>query len=51
MLLDGFRSERETFDRLMNDPAELERELKRGAEKARAVAANVLGRTRGKLGY
>jgi len=50
-LLDGFRTERETFDRLMNDPAELERELKRGAEKARTVAAEVLSRTRGRLGY
>jgi tryptophanyl-tRNA synthetase len=50
-LLDGFRAERATFDRLMGDPAELERELERGAEKARAVASVVLGRVRGKLGY
>ena len=50
-LLDGFRNERATFDRLMGDPAELERELERGAEKARAVASVVLGRVRGKLGY
>lgn len=50
-LLDGFRKERESFDRLMNDPAELERELKRGAEKAQAVAAVVLSRTRQVLGY
>jgi tryptophanyl-tRNA synthetase len=50
-LLDGFRNERATFDRLLGDPAELERELERGAEKARAVASVVLGRVRGKLGY
>ncbi len=50
-LLDGFRSERDTFQRLMNDHAELERELKLGAEKAGAVASEVLGRVRGKLGY
>ncbi len=50
-LLDGFRTERATFDRLMGDPSELERELERGAEKARAVASVVLGRVRGKLGY
>jgi tryptophanyl-tRNA synthetase len=50
-LLDCFRTERATFDRLMGDPAELERELERGAEKARAVASVVLGRVRGKLGY
>jgi tryptophanyl-tRNA synthetase len=50
-LLDCFRTERATFDRLMGDPSELERELERGAEKARAVASVVLGRVRGKLGY
>jgi tryptophanyl-tRNA synthetase len=50
-LLDGFRTERETFDRLMSDPAELDRQLKAGADKARNVAAGVLKRVREKLGY
>jgi tryptophanyl-tRNA synthetase len=51
VLLDGFRTERETFDRLMSDPAELDRQLKIGADKARNVASVVLRRVREKLGY
>ncbi len=51
VLLDGFRTERETFDRLMSDPAELDRQLKLGADKARNVASGVLKRVREKLGY
>ena len=51
VLLDGFRTERETFDRLMSDPAELDRQLKTGADKARNVASGVLKRVREKLGY
>jgi tryptophanyl-tRNA synthetase len=51
VLLDGFRTERETFDRLMTDPAELDRQLKIGADKARNVASGVLKRVREKLGY
>ena len=50
-LIDGFRHERQTFDRLMNDPAEMDRELKLGAEKAAVVANAVMARVRGKLGY
>ena len=50
-LLDGFKKERETFDRLMNDRTELDAQLALGADKARAVASEVLARTRGKLGY
>lgn len=50
-LLDGFRTERETFDRLMADRAELETQLQRGADKARVVAQGVLQRTREKLGF
>jgi tryptophanyl-tRNA synthetase len=49
-LLDGFRSERETFDRLMNDRAELDRVLHIGQEKARAIAQVTLGRVRERLG-
>ncbi len=50
-LLEGFSNERRVFSELMSDPAELERELERGAEKARAVASEVLGRVRSRLGY
>ena len=50
-LLDGFRSERDTFARLMDDRSAVEAELHKGAEKARAVARPVLRRVREKLGY
>ncbi len=49
-LLDGFRSERETFDRLMNDRAELDRQLHIGAEKARTIAQATLARVRERVG-
>lgn len=50
-LLDGFRNERDTFDRLMADRSVINAELKSGAVKARAIAHEVLGRVRSKLGY
>ncbi len=50
-LLDGFRTERETFERLMADRSVIDAELKGGAEKARAIGSEVLGRVRSKLGY
>jgi len=50
-LLDGFSQERSIFDRLMKDHGELDMHLKRGAEKATAVAQGVLSRVREKLGY
>ena len=50
-LLDGFRSERADYDRLMNDKAELDRQLHIGAEKARNVAAVTLKRVRERAGY
>lgn len=50
-LLDGFRSERAAYDRLMNDKAELDRQLHIGAEKARNVAAVTLKRVRERAGY
>ena len=51
VLLDGFRKERETFSRLMDDRRELDAQLKFGAEKATAVARVVLDRVRGRVGY
>jgi len=50
-LLDGFRSERETFARLMQDRSAIDDELQKGAEKARTVAREVLGLVRSGLGY
>jgi tryptophanyl-tRNA synthetase len=50
-LLDGFRNERETFARLMDDRGAIDSELQKGAEKARVVARGVLGRVRENLGY
>ena len=50
-LLDGFRGERETFARLIEDRPELDARLKEGEEKARGVASVVLSRVRNKLGY
>lgn len=50
-LLDGFRTERDTFARLMEDRSAIDEELRKGADKARAVAGGVLKRVREKLGY
>ena len=49
-LLDGFRTERATYDRLMADRGEMERQLRIGADKARAIAAATLARVRERLG-
>jgi tryptophanyl-tRNA synthetase len=51
VLLDGFRNERETFTRLMDDRSVIVSELQKGAVKARWVARGVLERVREKLGY
>jgi tryptophanyl-tRNA synthetase len=50
-LLDGFRTERDTFTRLMADRGAIDAGLRQGAAKARAVAATVLQRVRERLGY
>lgn len=50
-LLDGFANERKRYDELIADRAELDKQLKVGADKARAVAQVVLARVRAKLGY
>ncbi len=51
LILEKFRKERELFSRLLSEPAHLESELKKGAEKAGVVAGNVIDRVREKLGY
>lgn len=50
-LLDGFRTERETYTRLMAEKSEIDDRLKEGEYKARQVASTVLQRVRAKLGY
>jgi tryptophanyl-tRNA synthetase len=50
-LLEGFANERRLFTELMNDRSTLDAYLKRGAEKATAIAQSVIARVRGKLGY
>ena len=42
---------RERANELLEDPAELDRILARGAERARAMAAPVLDRARGAMGF
>ena len=46
-----FAEEREAFSTLMDNPQNIEEQLKAGAEKARKVAREVLGRAREVLGY
>jgi tryptophanyl-tRNA synthetase len=50
-LLDGYRNERDTFDRLMADRSELDAQLRIGAAKATEVAEGVIARVRAKIGY
>ncbi len=51
VLIDHYRKERDTFERLMGDPAELEGTLQRGENRAREIANTTLARVRKKLGY
>ncbi len=51
LILDKFRTQREEFNRYMNDKSELDKKLLHGAEKARKVASGVLKKVREKLGY
>lgn len=51
LLLSKFSAERSAYAHWINDTAALDAELKRGAEKARAVAKVTLSRVRAALGY
>ncbi len=51
LILDQFADERARYNDLMGKPEMIEQELNRGAEKARKVAMEVIGRMREKLGY
>lgn len=51
LILEKFASARNDYDRLMSDRTMLDAELKKGEDKARAIASVVLQRVRGKLGF
>ena len=51
LLIEKFSAERERYNFYMNNLSEIDKALSIGAEKAKAVAATVLKRTREKLGY
>lgn len=51
LILEKFGKARNDYDRYMNDRAMLDVELKKGEDKARAIASDVLQRVRGKLGF
>ena len=51
LILEKFRQERETFDRLINDPAQIEQLLEIGESKAAEVASGVLERVRTTLAF
>lgn len=51
LILAKFSGPRERFNHYMNNPGEVDEILLNGAEKAKQVANEVLGRVRGKLGY
>ena len=51
LLLDSYRSERETFTKLMNDKSALELMLNEGEQKATKIAEEVMDRVRSKVGF
>lgn len=51
LILDKFGEERKRYHHFMNNPKEIDALLMEGANKASAVADNVLDRVREKLGY
>ena len=51
LILEKFKTEREKYNFYMNNLPEIDKALFSGAEKARAVANEVLGRVRAKLGF
>jgi tryptophanyl-tRNA synthetase len=51
LICDVFKTEREKYNHFMENPDEVEQILIAGAEKARAVASDVLKRVRKKVGY
>tara|TARA_B100000683_G_scaffold14336_1_gene14604 strand:+ start:4486 stop:5454 length:969 start_codon:yes stop_codon:yes gene_type:complete len=51
LILEKFATQREKYSYLMENKEEIENELQKGADKARAIAQTVLQRVRDKAGY
>lgn len=51
LIMEKFKTERETFTHLMSHPDELEKKLEQGEAKARVIAHAVINRVRQKLGF
>ena len=51
LIVEKFKNERELFNHYIHNIPELDAKLKKGAEKARIVAREVLGKVREKLGF
>ncbi|MBI3510879.1 MAG: tryptophan--tRNA ligase [Bacteroidetes bacterium] len=51
LILDKYKTERERYDHFMKDRAALDAELKKGEDKARAIATITLARVRQVLGF
>ena len=51
LICEKFGKERELYNYYMDNLSELDAQLKIGADKARLVASDVLGRVRAKMGY
>ena len=51
LILQKYSKEREKYNYLMQNQDVLEKELKKGAKKAKIIACNVLARVRNNIGY
>ena len=51
VIINKFSEERKKFNKLMEDKDLIEKELQKGAKKAKSIAQEVLGRVRTKIGY
>jgi tryptophanyl-tRNA synthetase len=51
VIIDKYAEERKKFNNLMEDKDLIEKELQKGAKKAKSIAQEVLGRVRRKIGY
>lgn len=51
LILEKYKNEREAYTRYMNDRGLLDAELKKGADKARAIGTPVLQRVRSTMGF
>jgi tryptophanyl-tRNA synthetase len=51
IIIDKYTTERARFNELMDNKELIEKELQKGAEKARIIARGVLDRVRAKIGY